>query len=131
MITSADEFAKLRTSESPEEQRQAAYDTAPMHVWRDVIERYPDLREWVALNKTIPLEILAELADDPDVTVRSTVAQKRKLSLELMRKLAKDPHEAVRHSIAYNRSTPPDVLELLVNDPWPAVRERVLSRLRG
>lgn len=58
MIDSAADFVRLRTSEIPGEQYRAAHDAAAVTVWRAVIEKYPDMREWVARNKTVPIEIL-------------------------------------------------------------------------
>jgi hypothetical protein len=58
VIASAEEFARLRQSDDLDEQHRASWDCAPVEVWLAVIERFPDLRWWVAHNKTVPLEIL-------------------------------------------------------------------------
>jgi hypothetical protein len=73
VIESAEEFLRLRTSDDPDQYRQAAHDQASEGTWRDVIDRFPDMRVWVAQNKTVPLPILEELRNDPDVRVRSMV----------------------------------------------------------
>ncbi len=77
MIGSAEEFVRLGTSEDPAERHRAAHDSASVGTWLDVIERYPDLRFCVAHNKTVPLEVLEQLRNDPDERVRWMVLQKR------------------------------------------------------
>lgn len=54
MIESADEFVRLRTSADPAEYQRAARDDATERTWRDVIARFPEMRFWVAQNKTVP-----------------------------------------------------------------------------
>jgi hypothetical protein len=76
MIESADEFRRLRESEIPDEYRRAAHDEAPVEVWLEVIRRWPDMRFWVAQNKTVPVSILEILVNDPDEKVRDMVLRK-------------------------------------------------------
>ena len=76
MIDSAEEFVRLRTSEDPDEYGRAAHEAASEATWRDVIETYPDMRFWVAQNKTEPLSILETLRHDPAERVRSMVRSK-------------------------------------------------------
>jgi hypothetical protein len=128
-ISSADEFIRLRNSDHSDEYLQAAHEPASMEVWMEVIERYPDARVWVAQNKTVPLEVLAILAKDPDPRVRFMVAMKRKLTPELLELLASDSDEGVRERVARHRRTPRAVLERLANDPWEEVRAVVAKRL--
>ena len=85
MIRSATEFVHLRKSEVPEEYARAADEEASLAVWEEVIDSYPEMREWVAHNKTVPLSVLKVLAADPEPRVRYTVAMMRKLSQELLR----------------------------------------------
>jgi hypothetical protein len=77
VIRSAEEFVCLRTSDDPDEYGRAAHDEASEDTWRDVVERFPDMRFWVAQNKTVPLSILETLRHDPDERVRSMVRAKR------------------------------------------------------
>jgi hypothetical protein len=77
VIKSADEFVRLRTSEDPEEYGRAARDEASEATWLEVIERFPDMRRWVAHNKTVPLSILEVLRQDPDEDVVWMVRTKR------------------------------------------------------
>ncbi len=129
MIESAEEFVRLRTSELRDEYLQAAEDEAPLAVWRDVIERFADMREWVVLNKTVPLEVLEVLASDASASVRAAVADKRKLSQALFQLLSSDVDEVVRQRIAYNKKVPPNLLDRLAEDPSPLVREAARMRL--
>jgi len=129
MITSAEEFVFLRESDIPDKYRRAANEQASIEVWLDVINRYPEMRQWVAHNKTIPVEILSILATDPDKRVRSMVSMKRKLTPEILEVLATDEYEPVRLRVAQHTRTPRAVLERLVNDPWEQVRDAAELRL--
>lgn len=131
MIMTAAEFARLRSSDDPAEYHRAAHDAAPEAVWREVIATRPDLRVWVAHNKSVPLEILRELAGDPDVDVRWTVAMKRKLDAALFERMADDPDSSVRHRIACNAKAPRSVLERLASDPLELVADAARKRLSG
>jgi hypothetical protein len=73
VIASAEEFVRLRTSDDPADYGRAAHDEATEETWREVIKRFPEMRFWVAQNKTVPLNILEELRMDPDERVRSMV----------------------------------------------------------
>jgi len=115
MISSVNEFAQLRSSQIKEEYDRASHEDASLEVWQDVIENYPELRKWVAHNKTVPLEILQELCKF-DVEVRFLVASKRKLSQKLFELLSVDPDPTVRQQIASNKKTPIDILEKLSTD---------------
>lgn len=130
MILSAEEFARLRSSEDEADYGRASSEEAPIEVWFSVVERFPDLREWVAHNKTVPLAVLARLANDPSAKVRATVAGKRKLTRELQEHLAKDADPSVRHRLAWNAKCPLDVLHLLASDTESFVREAAEGRLR-
>ena len=130
VIRSAEEFVRLRLSEDPGDYRRAANETASVQVWKEVIERYPDVRFWVAHNKTVPLEILAILAGDPDPKVRGMVSAKRKLTPELLTILAGDSDESVRIRVARHARTPRSVLESLSADSWDKIRSVAAERLR-
>lgn len=128
-ITSADEFVRLRYSEDPEEYGRAATESAPLAVWMEVIELYPDARVWVAHNKTVPIEVLEILAGDSDVRVRHAVAMKRKLTPVLLARLSVDDDESIRMRVAMHKNTSRETLESLRNDSWSRVREAVRERL--
>ena len=115
MIQSAEEFISLRDSRIKDEYDRAANDEASVSVWMDVIVRFPDYRAWVAHNKTVPVEILAELCQF-EAEVRRSVAVKRKLSKELFELLAKDVDSVVRQGIASNKKAPISIINCLMQD---------------
>lgn len=124
MINSAKEFIDLRQDNDP----RATHDLAHEAVWLDVIRKYPDYKEWVVHNKTIPLSILRLLAKDSDARVRSVVAMKRKCDKEVFELLARDSDEEVRHQVARNKKTPRHILDWLRNDSSPLVAEAARGR---
>lgn len=128
-IHSADEFVRLRCSDEPADYQRAAGDEAAIGVWRDVIDRYPDARKWVAQNKTVPLEILADLASGADVGVRRMVAMKRKLTPELLDQLAMDDDETIRMRVAMHKNVAGETLQRLRDDSWDRIREVVAERI--
>jgi hypothetical protein len=131
MIATAEEFVALRGSSIQEEYLRAARDNAPIAVWRDVIARFPNMRTWVALNKTVPTEILEVLARDTDPDVRRAVAMKNSLPVHLMVLLSHDQAECVRMRIACNKKAPIDVLRYLSADASVDVSSAALERLHG
>lgn len=115
MIHSAEEFVALRDSSIKDEYDRAATDEASISVWKDVIDRFPKYRKWVAHNKTIPLEILTLLCQfGPDV--RRSIAVKRKLPDELFELLSNDLDAVVRQGIASNKKTPISIIKKLMQD---------------
>ena len=90
MITTAEEFIRLRMSEDKDEYDRAAMEDAPIGVWWELVREHPEMRTWVAHNKTVPLEVLETLATDPDASVRGVVARKRKASPEILVDAAKE-----------------------------------------
>lgn len=102
MIQSAEEFKRLRESDSPEEYKRASHENAPIPVWMNVLMKYPHLAFWVAHNKTIPLAVLYKLAEHPEERVREMVARKRKIDAHLFDILKDDPSEGVRHALICN-----------------------------
>ena len=116
MISSAAEFCCLRESNNPEEYHRAAHDEAPNEVWMNVIDQRPDMRFWVAQNKTVPIEVLEVLAPDSDSKVRDMVARKRKITEAIALKLAEDSDETVRAALAVNKKLPSSVVAKLRQD---------------
>lgn len=43
MIESSNEFVRLRKSSEPAEYLRAAEESAPLHVWLDVLKVFPDM----------------------------------------------------------------------------------------
>jgi hypothetical protein len=131
MINSAEQFRLWRESEDPHQHHHASHQEAPIEVWLDIIERMPDMRFWVAQNKTVPIEVLEYLANDPDLRVRRMVAQKRKLPETLQIKLAEDPEPSVRAALAYNAKVTSQVLAILMDDREQLVRDAVACRVKN
>jgi hypothetical protein len=131
MIQNAEEFVRLRQSTDPQDYRRAAHEEASEVVWQDVIDRFPDMRKWVAQNKSVPLSILTKLASDDDADVRGWVAQRRKLSFALFYQLARDADAKVRHIICHNAQTPEETLARLAEDSDPFVKDAARKRLKA
>lgn len=145
MITSAEEFIRLRFSDDPEEQDGALWEEADITVWHEVLKQYPDteeeevpngpipenswIRSWVAFNKKLPEAIIRILAKDSSWRVRDTIAMKRKTPPDVLKELSKDPDEGIRHRVAINAKTPRDIIESMLNDPWEEVVLTVKKRL--
>ena len=115
MIRSAEEFVALRDSDIKAEYDRSAMEEAPVAVWREVIEKFPDHRRWVAHNKTVPVEILEVLCEF-DASTRWFVARKRKLSTTLFERLSQDKDSDVRVAICANKKTPLEILKRLLQD---------------
>jgi len=120
-IESAEEFFRLRTSEIEEEYARSAEASASDDVWLDVISRYPEMRKWVAHNKTVSIEILDILSLDADEEVRTWVAMRRTLDRKLFERLSVDPSPSVRRTIVTNGKAPFDIRASLLWDPDPDV----------
>ncbi|HCS49653.1 MAG TPA: hypothetical protein DIW61_15960 [Candidatus Aminicenantes bacterium] len=129
MITTAEEFVRLRESDKPDEYQRAAHEAAPVEVWHDVISRYPHMRAWVAHNKTVPIRVLEILANDSDPDVRAMVAMKRKLTPELQLLLAADPDKGVRGRLANNAKVTTEVLKKIADGASGPAAEDAARRL--
>ncbi len=130
MISTAEEFKRLRESEIQEEYTRAAHDEATLEVWLDVLEKFNEMSFWVAQNKTVPIEILERLADHPEEKVREMVARKRKIPESLMFKLVDDESPSVRYALACNGKATEAVMNRLKNDPEEFVRNNAISRTK-
>jgi hypothetical protein len=130
MIESAAEFVFLRTSEDMALYQRAAQESASEEVWREVITTYPEMKFWVAQNKTVPLSILDILSRDPNSSVRLMVAQKRKAGAEILERLAQDIDEGVRRAVALNAKTPIPILQRLLRDPGAEIAAIARNRLQ-
>ena len=108
---------------------RAVHDAAPLEIWLEVMKNYPDMKFWVAHNKTVPVEILKILATDDDVRVRAMVAQKRKLPERLQLKLAKDPDYSVRQSLVYNAKITKKTLDMLLQDPEQKIKKLAENKI--
>jgi hypothetical protein len=128
MIESATEFRELRESKDPALYNRAATESASLATWNSIVQSMPDMRFWVAHNKTVPVSVLAVLANDPDPKVRHMVAQKRKIDAPTQRMLARDADTAVRCALARNAKLLPEVLDMLLHDADDMVRNAATAR---
>lgn len=131
MIESAEEFIRLRESEIPEEYVRSAEDELPLEIGMELVKNFPEMKQWVVINKTVPIEILELLAVDPNPEVRWWVATKRKLTRDLFLKLSKDPDATVRERIACNAKTPIDILRGMYPDEWDYINETLEERIKA
>lgn len=116
MISSAREFILLCASQRELDVAKSLQDEAPLEVWEDLIFNFKTYQIDVAQNRTIPAEIMKELANQGDEIVRSILAEKRKLPFDLFHYFSKDPSPLIRKIIAANQKTPIDIVENLAND---------------
>jgi hypothetical protein len=129
VFDSVEEFVRLRLSENIDEYSRAAWEEAPLEIWLEVIEKYPDMRFWVAQNKTIPLEVLEILSDDSDCRVRHMIASKNKTPEHIQMKLATDSDPSVRQRIAYNKKATMAALQILAHDEDQEIKQQAQRRL--
>ena len=131
MIATAQEFKRLRESADPEEYGRAASDEATLDVWLEVIDEMPEMPEmrfWVAQNKTVPIEIHELLSVSADAQVRGMVARKRKITESIAVRLASDPIQTVRAALAVNAKLPDVARHILLSDPSPLVQDALARR---
>ena len=130
-IESAEEFRRLRLSKIKEEYERSAWAPAPDAVWAEVIDRWPELRVWVAHNRSIPAHVIERLAADPDADVRNRIAEKHALAPAVLERLLEDPEPGVRLTAARNQAAPLERIHRMLaaaRDPW--TRRQLTERLQ-
>ncbi len=85
----------------------------------------PGIRRAAASSRHAPEDLLAELAGDPDATVRAVVARNETTPCGVLTALADDPDEQVRSWLAVNFFAPAEAMAKLADDPAPQVRRLV------
>ena len=130
MIATAQEFLALMRSPEPADYERFRHDSAPTEVWRELIAKYSLANEWIARNKTVPVEILREIAGDPRVVVRAEVAMTRRITEDIQERLARDPNASVRNTLANNSKATDRILAVLAGDSEAFVRETALRRIK-
>jgi hypothetical protein len=131
VIESAEEFVGLRASGDAADYQRIKQDEAPLEVWLAIVRNYPDMRFWVAFNRTLPVEVLRILAGDSDWRVRDKVASRRDAPGDILELLSSDGHEAVLSSVAGNPGTPAEALEILSRHSWDQIQEKSSRQLRA
>jgi len=128
-IATADEFVALLDMRPLSPSLISAVQAASAAVWWDVLERFPDLAVWVAANRTIPNEIIAQLALHPRIQVRVAIASHPQLPDAIMMQLAHDKSDLVRMRIACNARASRGVLSLLTADACVVVSKHAQARV--
>ncbi len=131
MITSAQEFIRLRESDDLAEQNRASREYADINVWLEVIEKYPDFKFWVVHNKEIQIEILELLSKDSDHDVRSAVARKRKINETIKGNLFQDVDEGVRYALISNTKLSVDELKQIKVEDSVWLKEKLDERIKN
>ncbi|MFJ6573656.1 hypothetical protein ACIQNU_40290 [Streptomyces sp. NPDC091292] len=129
MIETAADFVRLVESEDPVERRRSTCEDAPLSVWEALVTSRPDMRFWVANNRTVPDDILRMLARDNDWRVRHRVASKMSCPIDILELLSVDGHDSVASLIAGHPKTPTTALRRLLKYPWDQVVEKATRQL--
>jgi hypothetical protein len=102
---------------------------ASTQTWLEIVNHSEEAAVWVALNKTIPLEVIQVLAKHPSARVRRFAADKNRITPELIALLATDQDPTVRLRIANHKKTGAKILHQLLHDDWEQVAEVARKRL--
>jgi hypothetical protein len=129
MIASAAEFIELVQASDPAVAARARVDSATTAVWLDVLRLYPEEAALVAMNKTLPVDVMDAILGTDDARARFLVAQKRKLPPELVDRLSTDTDEGIRLAAARHRNASRSTLERLKGDAWSEVRSEATAHL--
>jgi len=124
MITTVDEFYQIISSGDQEEWGRLRQEEAPLVVWMDFIQKYPEYKIDAMFIKSVPIEVLRVLVDDPEWRVRDGVASKRKIDYALFEKLSNDVHLYVRVGVLGNPKVPREIIERMLGDENASVREK-------
>jgi hypothetical protein len=99
----------------------------------DKIEKYikkmfPDIESWNNYsNFDITIELLTELANDPNCSVRRAISENPKVTTELLTNLSVDPEWRVRRAISENPKVTTELLTNLSGDPDWRVRWAIVE----
>ena len=129
MIETVDEFIRLVESDDPAERRRAAWEAADLQVWMTLVTEHPEMRFWVAHNRTIPQEVMQVLAADEDWRVRDRIATKNSCPSDILETLSSDSHDAVASAVAGHPNTPISALRRLAKYPWEQVSSKAIRQL--
>ena len=129
LIHNASEF--IDTLENPESSDHALirFGMASTTTWLEIIQHSEDAAVWVALNKTIPVEVIEVLAQHSSARVRRFAAAKNRITPELILLLSTDSDPSVRLRIAIHKKTGAEILRQLLRDDWEQVVETARKRL--
>lgn len=116
--------------------REAALDPRPVSTFRSpdaseakvertramAVSADPRIRESAALSSLVPESVLAELAADPQRSVRCCVARNARCPSEVLARLAADDDAGVRGWVAANPAVSKQLLGQLATDEDQTVR---------
>jgi len=129
MIETVAEFVRLVESDDPDERRRSAWEAALPQVWKSLVENHPEMRFWVAGNRTVPDVILRILAIDPEWRVRHRVASRKSCPSDILELLSNDTHDSIVSLVAGHPNTPSSALRRLARYPWDQVSKKATRQL--
>ncbi|MEG3895206.1 MULTISPECIES: hypothetical protein [unclassified Microcoleus] len=122
---------RLATNESNEDVLQSLIRNRNLTLqllWQLAQNPNPKVRIYVIESSKITPEVWALLARDEDVAVRLELAERSHCPITILEVLASDENKDVRQKVAVNRNTPAIALEILATDVDAAVRTAVANR---
>lgn len=126
---SPDEILSTITDPDPGKRRHYSRRIAPQRMWREVLERAPELAKWVAINETVGPRLLDELADWPDPEVRRWVCDHPRIWLKTLDRLAFEADSSVRRRAVYNSRLSDEQFRRLRHDSDSEVAAEAARRL--
>lgn len=119
-MNNADLFIQCMNSDDFHDQFIARELPLTVDECHQIINAEPGLKQWVILNKKVPVQILEELSLDADEDIRWWVACKNAITPAIIERFITDPSTSVRHRLIYNKKVPLSVkLSLLYDeDEW-------------
>jgi hypothetical protein len=118
----------------------AMADVAPVRhdwAWRVAVSPDPAIRAAIASTTFLPADLLAAVANDPDLDVVAEAARSPRITEPIAERLATHPHVSIRRGLACNEHAPSHLLVALAerrlpdpelcpacdgSDHWPAER---------
>lgn len=101
----------------------AMADLAPVRddwIWRVAVSPDPAIRAALVSTAHLPADVVAALADDPDLDVVAEAAGSPKITEPLAERLATHPHVSIRRALACNEHAPTHLLVALAERRVPA-----------
>lgn len=85
-----------------------------------------DIRSAAIANPSLPVEVLLQLAEDRNASVRAWVGKNPRTPAHALARLAEDNDAMVRGEVANTPTTPFDLVKALASDPDPTVRNAAI-----
>ena len=129
LIHNASEFIDALENPESTDHSLIRFGTASIETWLEIVRHSEDAAVWVALNKTIPVEVIEVLANHASARVRRFAADKNRITPELIVLLSTDSDPSVRLRIANHKKTGAEILRQLLRDDWVEVVATARKRL--